>query len=435
MPQVVDHCPHVRLVFLAGQHPGNTHPMRVPQEARELAQALGLLDRHIFFYERWVPYTQRADFLLEADIAISLHRDHLETAYAAIRSRFLDHLWAELPSVVSAGDAAAELFQQAGAALVVESGNSHQLAETILYLLNHPEKQHVQRQAARELVQTFTWAEVLKPLIWFCQSPHRIEFQGELIYTNMMSKNPSKTQPEESHPEATALQPEQILFAARDAATAVVEQTWRLHEQSIALTGIRGHIRQFFINQFVRPFVIPIVEQQQTYNTALLRSLYTFAEITDRLRQRLDDAHARLDDAHARLDDAHARLDDAHTRLDDAHAHLDDAHARLDNAHARLDNAHARLDDFGKGLKDFHADFNVAYGKVELAHARLDGLDVGIQGLNEQVLHQRHLVSQFVNEMAEQVAGLEEANDQVQERLLSFDAYKRSSNASSDIQE
>ncbi|NTW00702.1 MAG: glycosyltransferase family 4 protein, partial [Oscillochloris sp.] len=94
MPEVLRHVPNAKLVFLAGKHPGPAAAMRTPEAARTLASEIGLLDRHIFFYERWVAYSQRANMLLDAAVVVSLHRQHLETAYAAVRSRVLDHLWA-----------------------------------------------------------------------------------------------------------------------------------------------------------------------------------------------------------------------------------------------------------------------------------------------------------------------------------------------------
>ena len=99
MPAVMTRCPNVRLVFLAGKHPGPVAAMRAPMQTRQRADALGLTNQHVFFYENWVPYAQRADVLLDADLAVSLHYNHLETSYAAVRSRFLDHLWAGLASV------------------------------------------------------------------------------------------------------------------------------------------------------------------------------------------------------------------------------------------------------------------------------------------------------------------------------------------------
>ncbi|PMP82541.1 MAG: glycosyl transferase family 1, partial [Chloroflexus aggregans] len=108
MLQVLATVPNARLVFLAGQHPGLGYEMHTPQQTRQLAAELGLLGKGVHFYEEWIPYERRADFLLEATVMVSLHREHLETRYAAVRSRVLDHLWVGRPSILSAGDAAAE---------------------------------------------------------------------------------------------------------------------------------------------------------------------------------------------------------------------------------------------------------------------------------------------------------------------------------------
>ncbi len=169
MSHVVAHYPQARLVFLAGQHPGNAHQMHMPTQARTQAQTHGLLDTHIFFYEHWVPYQQRADFLLEATIAISLHREHLETRYAAIRSRILDHLWAGLPTIITQGDPASEVLGTAGAALVVAPDDSADVANAILRLLANSDLHATQSQAAKELVQAYTWDKVVGPLANFCR--------------------------------------------------------------------------------------------------------------------------------------------------------------------------------------------------------------------------------------------------------------------------
>ena len=55
---------------------------RTAERARALAAELGLLDRIVLFNDEWVPYEERADWLLEADCAFSTHDDHLETRFA-----------------------------------------------------------------------------------------------------------------------------------------------------------------------------------------------------------------------------------------------------------------------------------------------------------------------------------------------------------------
>ena len=81
---------------------GLTHPnprvpeMRMSIAARKLAADLGLTGQHVFFNSGWVPYDQRANVLLDADVGVSTHLDHAETAYS-FRTRLLDYLWAGLP--------------------------------------------------------------------------------------------------------------------------------------------------------------------------------------------------------------------------------------------------------------------------------------------------------------------------------------------------
>jgi hypothetical protein len=42
--------------------------MPILAESKRLAEELGLLGRNVFFREGWVPFDERQNFLLEADI-------------------------------------------------------------------------------------------------------------------------------------------------------------------------------------------------------------------------------------------------------------------------------------------------------------------------------------------------------------------------------
>src|SRR5262245_10371483 len=136
MPQVLAAAPRARLVFLAGRHPGTATTMSMPGQARALAVELGLAEPQVLFVDRWMPYAERSGALLGATVAIYLHEASLESAYAAVRSRFLDHLWAGLPSIVSAGDAAAELVERHGLGRVVAPGDVEGTAAALLALLH-----------------------------------------------------------------------------------------------------------------------------------------------------------------------------------------------------------------------------------------------------------------------------------------------------------
>lgn len=173
MPRVLELRPTARLVFLAGRHPGSATPMRAPAEAQALAAELGLLDRAVFFYTEWVPYARRGDFLQEADLLVSLHRPGLESAYAAIRSRFLDHLWAGRASVVSAGDAAADLVTRHELGRTAPPDDPAAVATAILELLVDPAERAACAQRAGTLAANFTWDRVADPIRAFCREPRR----------------------------------------------------------------------------------------------------------------------------------------------------------------------------------------------------------------------------------------------------------------------
>lgn len=104
MPHILQRHPETRLLFLAGRHPHDSREMKAVARSREEARDAGLLGSAILLHEKWIPFADRGAFLAAADIAICLHPHGPESHFAALRSRFLDHLWAGLPSVVSAGD-------------------------------------------------------------------------------------------------------------------------------------------------------------------------------------------------------------------------------------------------------------------------------------------------------------------------------------------
>jgi glycosyltransferase involved in cell wall biosynthesis len=126
--------PDVRQFFLGMKHPNPDVPaMQVAWQARGLADELGLTDRNVFFGD-WLEYDQRVGVLLDADLAISTHHDHVETRYS-FRTRLLDALWAGLPVVTTAGDALADTLTAAGAGVAVPPGDATALATVVEALL------------------------------------------------------------------------------------------------------------------------------------------------------------------------------------------------------------------------------------------------------------------------------------------------------------
>ena len=167
-----DH-PAVRLYFLGMAHPNPDVPrMRMAGDAVALSDELGLTDRVVFFNTGWVRYDERAAYLLDADVGVTTHLDHVETAFS-FRTRVLDYLWAGLPVVSTGGDALADLVVDAGAGIAVPPGDVDALAEALAALVADPARRARLSAAASVAASSMRWSDVLAPLVAFCRDPRR----------------------------------------------------------------------------------------------------------------------------------------------------------------------------------------------------------------------------------------------------------------------
>ncbi len=165
--------PDVRLVFMGMKHPNPGVPaMEMAQRARELSAALGLTGSHVFFNESWVPYEERADVLLDADIGVSCHFDHVETEFS-FRTRILDYLWAGLPIVCTQGDAFGDLVDRERLGTAVPPEDPSRLAAALVALIVDVEEREATRGRVRQVASQFRWSKSLAPLSRFARNPRR----------------------------------------------------------------------------------------------------------------------------------------------------------------------------------------------------------------------------------------------------------------------
>lgn len=171
--QARERVPEIRLLFMGVKHPNPAVPeMRMAVAARELADELGVLGREVIFNEQWVAYEDRQNFLLESDIGVSTHLDHVETAFS-FRTRMLDYMWASLPIVCTDGDSLAQLVRQRGMGTVVPPGDVQALADALVELLTDEVRHREARAAVATVAPEYVWSLALDPLIQFCRRPHR----------------------------------------------------------------------------------------------------------------------------------------------------------------------------------------------------------------------------------------------------------------------
>ncbi len=159
--------PGATLVFMGASPEGPA--AEATREARELAASLGLLGTGVIFNEHWVPYEQRAEWLLGASCAISTHRDHLETRFSS-RTRLLDCFWAGLPIVCTSGDEIAAQVAQDELGVVVAPGDPAATALAIERVLTHGRNAYRDRLAAA--ARERAWPSVAAPVLgWLRGAP------------------------------------------------------------------------------------------------------------------------------------------------------------------------------------------------------------------------------------------------------------------------
>ena len=122
------------------------------------------------FFGDWVPYDARHNYLLEADLGVSFHRDHVETRFA-IRTRVLDYIWAGLPMVLTEGDTIAEEAAAAGVARLVRAEDVNGIAQAILEMLDCAQGRERFAHEFIRLREQFAWEKVAQPIIAFCHNP------------------------------------------------------------------------------------------------------------------------------------------------------------------------------------------------------------------------------------------------------------------------
>ena len=165
--------PEVRLFFLGMAHPNpEVGEMRTAQDTRELSDELGLTDSVVFFNETWVPYDDRQNYLLESDVGVSTHHDHIETAFS-FRTRILDYLWAGLPVVATAGDSLSELIDREGLGRTVPAGDVSALERALEEMLFDDEARSAAQAAVTRVAPSLTWPRALEVLLAFCRAPIR----------------------------------------------------------------------------------------------------------------------------------------------------------------------------------------------------------------------------------------------------------------------
>ncbi|MDI6023769.1 glycosyltransferase family 4 protein [Leucobacter sp. UT-8R-CII-1-4] len=169
---LVERHPKLRLYFLGVKHPNPDVPaMKMAAETMRLSDELGLTGKHVFFNTEWVDYEDRVNYLLDADLGVSTHFEHVETAFS-FRTRILDYLWAGLPIVSTDGDTFADLVRAHDLGAVVPPEDVDALATAIEEVLYSPERAEMSERVLA-FGETMRWERTLETLLAFCVQPRQ----------------------------------------------------------------------------------------------------------------------------------------------------------------------------------------------------------------------------------------------------------------------
>jgi glycosyltransferase involved in cell wall biosynthesis len=158
-----------RLVFMGIHSPSHEiAEMEMIEHTIALARDLDLIDKHVFFND-WVPYDERQNWLMQATMTLSLHQPTVESRFA-FRTRVLDNLWCRVPLIATEGDVMADIVAGERLGEVVPPGNPVAVAAAMQRLFD-PEQQRDVRRRIASAAHRYTWDQVAEPLRAFCADP------------------------------------------------------------------------------------------------------------------------------------------------------------------------------------------------------------------------------------------------------------------------
>ncbi|WP_426350482.1 glycosyltransferase [Alloiococcus sp. CFN-8] len=159
----------IKLFFMGIGHPTAIIDISTAEECIELSKSYSLYNKTIFFND-WVPYEERQNYLLESDIGISTYFNNLETRFS-FRTRILDYIWCDLPMLLTKGDYMAEMVEREEIGLCHEEKAPEEIAEAILTMLEDEKLYSSSKANIDKLKESYRWKNVIRDLESFCKNP------------------------------------------------------------------------------------------------------------------------------------------------------------------------------------------------------------------------------------------------------------------------
>lgn len=183
-----DKMPNLKLYFMGWKSPNpKVEVMEMAHRAKQLAKDLGILDQNVFFEDDWIPYKDRVNYLLDADVAVSAHFDLPETRYS-FRTRILDCFYSGLPVLSTGGDPLSSEIEQNGAGFALPYKDPDAWSSKIIQIFEDRELMERLESGSKQLASKYRWDKTAKPLVNFCRDPHHMPSHKKPTMPNIVER-------------------------------------------------------------------------------------------------------------------------------------------------------------------------------------------------------------------------------------------------------
>jgi glycosyltransferase involved in cell wall biosynthesis len=171
--------PELKLLFFGSTYPGTRSFGEGVRFHETLAEAkrLGLWETGVFMQPNWLPFEEAADYLIDADAAVTTYFTSAETRFAH-RTRVLDYIWARLPVICTQGDTLAAEVQKHGWGLALPERDEDALVEALTRVAEDDDFLQQCRCNLARAAHT-SWEAALEPLVRFLSTPGGPRTVGE----------------------------------------------------------------------------------------------------------------------------------------------------------------------------------------------------------------------------------------------------------------
>ncbi|MDA3802282.1 MAG: glycosyltransferase [Patescibacteria group bacterium] len=182
---------NIKLVFQGFIHPGKGKSLSY--EARKtfnLAKKYNLVNKSVFFIDKWVPYQERNRYLLESNAGIITSPDITEANFF-FKTRIYDYFYAKLPTILFDCEAFADTVKDRGLGLVARTSDANDLALKIKKLAKSNKLQKEIEKNIKNYQKEIYWDNTLLPVYNFAKHPRKLkkEKENEKVVYNLIEIN------------------------------------------------------------------------------------------------------------------------------------------------------------------------------------------------------------------------------------------------------